>query len=175
MLLLTDAPTRQERELALREVPWHADLRRLAGFSAAVLRNQSVDLIDAAVGPGHARAALVALQEGTDTLFQATLELAESAAREQVLARVRPADPLGLGERIEPPESEQGMRVRLARTALSSPPYSPLVPLTISRTPMCGSHGRRTPRPRRRLGCAASIQPNRNRATGSAFRGYATA
>jgi hypothetical protein len=95
-----------------------ADLRRLAGFSAAVLRNQSVDLIDAAVGPGHARAALVALQEGTDTLFQATLELAESAAREQVLARVRPADPLGLGERIEPPESEQGMRVRLARTAL---------------------------------------------------------
>jgi hypothetical protein len=82
------------------------------------MRNQSIDLIDASLGPGHARAALVALQEGADSLFQATVDLAESHVREQVLERVVPNDPLGLGEPLAAPENPERMRFRMTRIAV---------------------------------------------------------
>jgi hypothetical protein len=118
MLLLTEIPTAAEREAALAEVPWHPQVRQHAGRLAGLMRNQSIDLIDASLGPGHARAALVALQEGADALFQATIDIAESHVREQVLERVVPRDPLGLGEELAAPESPERMRFRMTRIAV---------------------------------------------------------
>ncbi len=119
MLLLTEVPTLAERESALAVVPWHEELRKLTGEVAGVMRNKSIDLIDIALGEdSHGRAALVALQEGVDSLLQATIDLAESAVREQTLARVAPLDPLKLGEALLPPEDPERMRWRVARTAI---------------------------------------------------------
>jgi hypothetical protein len=118
MLLLTDIPTVAERQAALGELPWHLRLRRHAGLLAGLMRNQSIDLIDTSLGPGHARAALVALQEGADALFQATVDLAESHVREHVLERVAPNDPLGLGEPLATPENPERMRFRMTRIAV---------------------------------------------------------
>ena len=119
MLLLTEMPTPAEREAALALVPWHDELRRLAGVVAGVMRNRSIDLIDIALGEGsHGRAALVALQEGVDSLLQATIDVAESAVCEQTLARVAPLDPLSLGKALLPPESPERMRWRVARTGI---------------------------------------------------------
>ena len=81
MLLLTDIPTVAEREAAVEDVPWHHELRRDAGLLAGLMRYQSIDLIDTSLGPGHARAALVALQEGADALFQATVDPLKALSR----------------------------------------------------------------------------------------------
>jgi hypothetical protein len=119
VLLLTETPTPAEREAALAVVPWHDALRKLAGEVAGVMRNRSIDLIDIALGEGsHGREALVALQEGVDSLLQATVDVAESAVREQTLARVAPLDPLKLGEALLPPENPERMRWRVARTGI---------------------------------------------------------
>ena len=119
MLLLTDVPTVAERGAALATVPWHGDARQLAGEVAGVMRNKSIDLVDIALGEGsHGRAALVALQEGVDYLLQSTIELAESAIREQTLARVASLDPLKLGDPMLPPEDPARMRWRVVRTAI---------------------------------------------------------
>jgi hypothetical protein len=100
MLTATQLPTREEREAALELVPCVRDLFDLAGFARGALMNQAVSLIDAALGPGHTRAALVTLQEGIDVLLQATIDLVGSSVNEAVLARVEVVDPLGLGEEM---------------------------------------------------------------------------
>jgi hypothetical protein len=98
VLVATDLPTPEEREEARKLVPCATALFDLAGFARSTLANRSIDLIDAALGPGHARAALVALQEGIDVLLQAAIGLVDSSVSEAVLARVELADPLGHGE-----------------------------------------------------------------------------
>jgi hypothetical protein len=90
----------QDRQLeCVDEVKRRELLRRSLGDEqvAALERPPAVDLIDAALGPGHARAALVALQEGIDVLLQASINLVESSVSEAVLARIELADPLGRG------------------------------------------------------------------------------
>jgi hypothetical protein len=117
MLVATNLPTVEEREAALELVPCSSDLRDLAGFVRGALVNRAVDLIDAALGPGHVRAALVALQEGIDVLLEATIDVVDSSVSEAVLARVELADPLGHGE---PPKEIDRPRVplRAARFAV---------------------------------------------------------
>jgi hypothetical protein len=100
MLAATQLPTPEEREAALELVPRVRELFDLAGFARGALMNQAVGLIDAALGPGHTRAALVTLQEGIDVLLQATIDLVGSSVNESVLARVETVDPLSLGEEI---------------------------------------------------------------------------
>jgi hypothetical protein len=95
MLLATDIATPGERAAANAAVAWGADAARLAGWVRASLDNQSVDLIEATLGPPHARAALVALYEGTDTLVQSAIDLADGVTALAVLARIQARDPLG--------------------------------------------------------------------------------
>jgi hypothetical protein len=118
VLSLSNIPTVEERDAALAAVPWCAELRERAGYVLGVMREQSIDLIDVALGGGHARAALVALQEGVDAYLQASVELVESVLCEQVLARHFPADPLGRGEPLAANESRERVRFRFARSAL---------------------------------------------------------
>lgn len=91
----------------------------MTGRLFGVLRDQTVDFIDLA-SQGHGRAALVAMQEGVDSLFQATIDLAESALVEQVLTRETPMDPLGLGGELGATESAERLRLRLIRCALEN-------------------------------------------------------
>ena len=104
MLSATKLPTPEEREAALALVPCGEDLHDLTGFVRGALMNRSVDLIDAALGEGHARAALVALQEGIDVLFQATIDVIESCLAEVVLTRLDIVAPVGHGEPLRPHE-----------------------------------------------------------------------
>jgi hypothetical protein len=76
-------------------VPSVRELFDLAGFARGALMNQAIGLIDAALGPGHTRAALVTLQEAIDVLLQATIDLVDSSVSEAVLARIEVADPVG--------------------------------------------------------------------------------
>jgi hypothetical protein len=114
MLLATGLPTEEDRAAALAAVPWQADTRSLAG----TLRNQAVKLIDIAVGTVHARAAIVALQEGVDAALQAAIELAESVAAERYFMRSDVFDPLGSGDFLEEHEGLARMRTRVVRVRL---------------------------------------------------------
>lgn len=118
MLLITELLTAEERVNALAVVPWHAEVRALAGVVHAALRNQGADIMELSLPESHARAGLVALQEGVDSLLQSALDLAESVAVGAYLDRSTPADPLGGGELLTPPEDPELMRRRLARCAL---------------------------------------------------------
>jgi hypothetical protein len=118
MLLATNLLAQEVRETALDTVPWQQEARALAGLLAGTLRNQAVDLIDLAVGTVHARAALVALQEGVDAAFQAAMELADSAAAEDFYAEGPIIDPMGTGEQLRPEDGLDRMRKRLARIPL---------------------------------------------------------
>jgi hypothetical protein len=114
MLLSTSLLTDEERAEALGLVPDRADARRLAGRIYGSLKNQSIDLIDAALGPNHARAALVAIYEGVDLLLEATIDLAESVARQLYFTRTVPTDPLGT-EPLTNPEELAHIPWRFAR------------------------------------------------------------
>lgn len=118
MLLATGLPTEEDRAAALAAVPWQADTRSLAGLLAGTLRNQAVKLIDIAVGTAHARAAIVALQEGVDAALQAAIELAESVAAERYFARNDVFDPLGSGDFLREHEGLARMRTRFMRVRL---------------------------------------------------------
>lgn len=118
MLLATNLLTQEARQAALRVVPWQQDARNLAGLLAGTLRNQSVDLIDTAVGTAHARAALVALQEGVDSAFQAAMQIADSAAAEDFYSEAPIIDPMGNGDELRPEDGLDRMRKRLARIPL---------------------------------------------------------
>jgi len=83
-----------------------------------MLDNQAIDYIDAAIGAeNHARAALVALHEGYDYLFQAALDIAEWVAADAYFTRTNPFVPLDVSPR--PPimlsPSKERFHLRLAR------------------------------------------------------------
>ena len=118
MLLATNLLTKEARALALAAVPWQQEARELAGFLAGTLRNQAVDIIDIAVGTVHARAALVALQEGVDAAFQAAMELADLSAAEAFHAEGPMPDPMGHGEALRLEDGLERMRKRVARVPL---------------------------------------------------------
>jgi hypothetical protein len=102
-------------------VPWASNARYLAGTLRGSFENGAIDLIDAAIGDeNHARAALVALYEGTDTLLQASFDLAESVLCESVLNRIHAADPLGRGEPLKAPENPKRLAFRLARASIEN-------------------------------------------------------
>lgn len=117
MLVSTDLLNETERREALAATPWCEEVERLAGYLRASLDKGAVDLIEATIGPSHARGALVALYEGTDVLLQATMDIAESVARQRYFARVVPLKPLG---RPDPLDDAGRNRFpnRLARFAL---------------------------------------------------------
>lgn len=92
----------KEREAALSVVPDRVGVRRLSGRLLGILSNQSVELIDATLGPNHARAALVAMYEATDLLVETSIELAESVACELYFQHTTPMDPLDTGMLTEP-------------------------------------------------------------------------
>lgn len=119
MLLATDLPTDDERSDALALVPWASEAFDLAGYLRASLDNQSVDLIDMAVGPGHARTALVALYEGADVLLQAALELAEAWVEQAVFTRLTPLNPLDHDEPLPDPSRKRFPR-RAARFGIEN-------------------------------------------------------
>jgi hypothetical protein len=81
-------------------------------------QDRAIDLIDIAIGPNHARAALVAAYEGVDNLQQATMDLAESVARELVFQRLQPVDPLGEGHPLASPENPRRLAIRFSRFAV---------------------------------------------------------
>lgn len=118
MLLATSLPNEADREAALAVIPYHGEIRQLAGMIAGALRNQSIDLIDIAVGTPHARAAIVALQEAADATVQAALELADSVVCERVAARSDIFDPLGHGGLLKPDEGLERMKTRVVRMPL---------------------------------------------------------
>ncbi len=117
MLVATELLKEDERRVALAAVPWHVEVRRLTGEIFGALKNQAVDLIDAALGPNHARAALVALYEGVDLLLESTIDLADSVARQRFFSRVIPMDPLG-DQRLENPEEVARVPLRFSRYAI---------------------------------------------------------
>lgn len=118
VLLATEVPTDEERRNAVALVPWASDGFDLAGYLRASLDNQAVDLIDATVGPGHARTALVALYEGSDVLLQAALELAESSVEQAVFTRLTPFNPLD--HEALPDPSRQRFPRRAARYGIEN-------------------------------------------------------
>ncbi|MGH8512616.1 MAG: hypothetical protein ACREV8_01440 [Gammaproteobacteria bacterium] len=118
MLLATNLLAQATRQAALAAVPWQQEARNLAGLLAGTLRNQSVDVIDIAVGTVHARAALVALQEGADAAFQAAMQIAESKAAEDFYSEAAIIDPMGNGQELAPEDGLERMRKRLARIPL---------------------------------------------------------
>jgi hypothetical protein len=77
--------------------------------------------IDAAIGDeNHARAALVAIYEGIDTLLQASFDIAESVLCEKVFERLHPTDPLGAGEPLAAPDSPKRLAIRLTRASIEN-------------------------------------------------------
>jgi hypothetical protein len=87
VLIASELLTEEERALAVAQVPWRNDVLQLAGLLFGALRNQSIDLIDTAIGPSHVRAALVALYEAVDLLLEGSIDLAESIACEHYFQR----------------------------------------------------------------------------------------
>jgi hypothetical protein len=79
------------------------------------LDNQAVDMIEAALGPPHARAALVALYEGSDVLLQGAIDLADSVVAGRVLARIDPHDPLGFDDERLNEAGKRALPLRAAR------------------------------------------------------------
>lgn len=65
--------------------PWSDEALTLTGRLFGIVANQSIDLIDTAVGPSHVWAALVPLYEAADLITQSTLDLAEPLACERLL------------------------------------------------------------------------------------------
>lgn len=117
MLIATELLTEEERSAALAQVPWRDDALQLTGRLFGALRNQSIDLIDTAIGPSHVRAALVALYEAADLLLQGSMDLAESSACEHYFQRAHPVDPLRDGL-LEDADSVARFPWRLARYAV---------------------------------------------------------
>jgi hypothetical protein len=118
MLGATDLPTEDERRRALSYAAWRDESRQLAGKAYGLLRHQTAELIDVAVGTTHARAALVALQEGADSLFQAAIDIVDGSLAEQLLGRVEIQDPLGEGELLHSGEDPERLRKRALRVRL---------------------------------------------------------
>jgi hypothetical protein len=119
VLSATDLPTEEERKSALALVPYSDSLHDLTGFVRGALMDRSVDLIDAALGEGHTRGALVALQEGVDVLFQATVDVVDSSLAASVLARIEVAAPLVEAKRRETtsaPDCRSAQRASRSRT-----------------------------------------------------------
>jgi len=115
VLLPTDIPTDEERAAVQAALPWSDNAFKLAGIVRGSLDNQAVDLLEGALGPPHARAALVALYEGCDVLLQAGIDLADAMTARSVLGRIDPHDPLGGDDaRLNPPSKER-LRLRAAR------------------------------------------------------------
>ncbi len=100
-------------------VPWRSNTFFLTGTIRGAFDNGALDLIEAAIGPGHSRALLVALYEGCDGLLQATIDLAESVAGELVYKRLNTLDPLGDGDPLTP-EGQARFPGRAARVALEN-------------------------------------------------------
>ena len=117
MLLATDLLTDAERSEALGLVPWREDALKLTGQLFGIMANQSIDLIDTAIGPSHVRAALVAMYEAADLITQSTMGLAESVACERYFQREHPMDPLR-PEPLADPTSLARFPWRLARYAV---------------------------------------------------------
>jgi hypothetical protein len=117
VLLATDLLTDEERHDALALVPWREEALQITGRLFGIMANQSIDLIDTAIGPNHARAALVAMYEAADLITQATMEVAESIACERYFTRAHPMDPLR-PEPLADPTSVARFPWRLARYAV---------------------------------------------------------
>jgi hypothetical protein len=118
VLLATGIPTLDQRKAAVGAIPCAHDLDRSAGVARSMLDNQAVDLIDASIGAeNHARAALVALHEGYDYLFQAALDIADSVVADAYFAGTYPFDPLDVANipRIMESPSKERFHLRLAR------------------------------------------------------------
>ncbi len=120
LLIATDLLTPEERSIVIAEVPWRAEALRFAGQVFGSLRNQAVDLIDAAIGPNHVRAALVAVYEAADLIVQGSIELAESVACERFFQRETPRDPLGEGEELSDGASRARFPWRMSRYAIEN-------------------------------------------------------
>jgi hypothetical protein len=115
MLLATDIPTEDERKAAHAVVPWSDRAFWLAGTLRGALDHGAVEFIDAALGPPHARAVIVALYEGADVLLQAAIDLADAITARSVLSRIDPHDPLGADDsRLNGP-GKQRLPLRTSR------------------------------------------------------------
>lgn len=117
MLMATDLLTQKERQDCLRLIPWRHDIQTRASEIRATFANNGLSLIDAALGPNHLRAALVAIHEGMDFLLESSIDLADSVARERFFARVQPLDPLGEGP-LTSAERIQRIPMRFAKYAV---------------------------------------------------------
>jgi len=114
MLIATELLSDDERAAAVESLPFRDDTLRLVGQLFGALKNQSIDLIDAALGPNHVRAAMVALYEAGDFLLEGCMELAESYACQSYFGRTAPIDPLRGGP-LKDDESVARFPWRLAR------------------------------------------------------------
>jgi hypothetical protein len=119
MLAATNLPTADDRYDALNSVPWHADSRRLAGLTGALVRGDAANIIDLAVGTVHARAAVVSVQEAADALFQAAVDLVSARLAARVLERIEMIDPLGAGEPFSEPDPDR-LRKRAERVEIEN-------------------------------------------------------
>jgi len=120
VLLATDIPTADEREAAVAVAPWQDRAAFLTGTIRGAFDHNAIGLIDLAIGEdNHARAALVALYEGADTLLQGTWELAESVVAELVFDRLGALNPHGTGEPLTA-EGQRRFPRRMARVRLEN-------------------------------------------------------
>ena len=119
MLIATGLLTDEERAEALALVPWRESALQLTGRLFGTLRNQSIDLIDTAIGPNHVRSALVAMYEAADLLVEGSMEIAESLACERYFQREQPVDPLRGGP-LEDADSVARFPWRLSRYAIEN-------------------------------------------------------
>jgi hypothetical protein len=123
VLLSTGLPSIAERQAAVAAIPRAARLQHVGGVARGALENQAVDFIDAAIGSdNHGRAALVALHEGFDYLFQAALEIADSVAAASYFTQNDPFDPLAAEDPPALLEAPGGPRfhLRLARFGIEN-------------------------------------------------------
>lgn len=123
MLLTTGLPSLAERTAAVAAIPRVAHLQHVGGVARGALENQAVDFIDAAIGTeNHGRAALVALHEGFDYLFQAALEIADSVAADAYFTQNDPFDPFAAEDPPPLLEAPAGARfhLRLARFGIEN-------------------------------------------------------
>lgn len=123
MLLMTEEPTAAERAQVLAAMPWFPDFLRLWQAASAAFDHHSVNGVDAAIPLGHARAAVVALFEGIESMLDAVHELSDSRALMLLLDRTevpRPTLRAPLSADGTPSSYPLTLCLRLARSSLEN-------------------------------------------------------
>jgi hypothetical protein len=129
MYVLTDMPNANDRAAVAKLLPWADRLALLTGRVRGSLDNQSIEVIDAALGPNHLRTALVTFHEA-HVVVQGAFELAESLVCQRLIPRLDARDPLKM-EAVFPEPAQHRLPLRIARYHLEN---------AATKSATCGDH-----------------------------------